>query len=215
MKIPPFLEKFMQKLGQGENKKPMTAKEKWMLFLLSGLLLAVIVFPAGDKKSDGTNDNTALADYRLSADDTGQTEYAPGSGTMTLNQYEVYLSRQLEAILSQIDGAGQVEAWVTLASSSEKIFFQEKDSDTTSLEEADSVGGTRVEETSNIDKTVVTDSSGNPYVVKTLQPEVEGVLIVAEGAGDSTIKKNISEAAQVLFGIDAHRIKVAKKKVEE
>ena len=30
-----------------------------------------------------------------------------------------------------------------------------------------------------------------------------------------SIKKNISEAVQVLFGIEAHRIKVAKKKVEE
>ena len=52
-------------------------------------------------------------------------------------------------------------------------------------------------------------------MVKTLQPKVEGVLVIAEGAGNSVVKKNISEAVEVLFGIDAHRIKVAKKKVEE
>ena len=62
---------------------------------------------------------------------------------------------------------------------------------------------------------MVTDSTGNPYIVKTLQPDVEGVLVVAEGADDSIVKKNISEAVQVLFGIDVHRIKVAKKKAEE
>ena len=51
--------------------------------------------------------------------------------------------------------------------------------------------------------------------MKTLQPEVEGVLVVAEGADSSVVKKNITEAVEVLFGIDAHRIKVGKKKAEE
>ena len=41
------------------------------------------------------------------------------------------------------------------------------------------------------------------------------MLVLAEGAGNGTVKKNITEAVEVLFGIEAHRIKVAKKKVEE
>ena len=190
----------------------LSAKEKWMIFLLLGLLAAVIVFPTekkGNAEISDSGNQSLLKNEERSSMNTNDV------GTMSLSQYEIYLSEKLEEILATIDGAGQVEAWVTLAASSEKIFYLEKDTETASLEEKDSVGGSRIEQKEQVDKTVIKDSSGNPYTVKTIQPEVEGVLVVAEGAGDSFIKKNISEAVEVLFGIDAHRIKVAKKKVEE
>lgn len=212
MKLPVFIEKLLMRLEEKESIKKMSAKEKWMIFLLLGLLAAVIVFPTGKKESA---DLHGLDKQSFEKDEEHSNISAYDVGNMSLSQYEIYLSDKLEAILAEIDGAGQVEAWVTLAGSSERVFYLEKDSDITSLEEHDSVGGNRVEETEHIDKTVVTDTNGNPYIIKTMQPEVEGVLVVAEGAGDSVIKKNISEAAQVLFGIDAHRIKVAKKKLEE
>ena len=215
MKLPSFLEKIKSLLSWKGGQKPLSAKEKWMLFLLFGVLLAVIVFPAGKKESEedgllagggnsGGGENSAKIDItNLSKE------------ILTLKQYEACLSRELEAILSQMDGAGTVQAWVTLGSSGEKILYEEGEHDTTDLQEADSVGGTRSELTENVQQSVLLDSTGNPYIIKTLQPEVEGVFVVAEGAGDSTVKKNISDAVQVLFGIDAHRIKVAKKKVEE
>ena len=223
MKLSALIEKIAKALKGNHNRKPLSTQEKWLLLLLSGVLLAVIIFPLGKDKSGVTDGSSILngaggslfGEERDTEAQTASELYLSGSGNMTLNQYEVYLSRKLEEIITQIDGAGKVEAWVTLKSSSEKIFFEEKESDITSLEEADSVGGTRSEETNSTKRAVVTDNSGNPYIVKTLQPEVEGVLVVAEGAGDSIIKKNISEAVEVLFGIDAHRIKVAKKKVEE
>lgn len=190
----------------------LSAKEKWMIFLLLGLLAAVIVFPTEKK---GNAEITDSGNQSLLKNEERASMNTNDVGTMSLSQYEIYLSEKLEEILATIDGAGQVEAWVTLAASSEKIFYLEKDTETASLEEKDSVGGSRIEQKEQVDKTVIKDSSGNPYTVKTIQPEVEGVLVVAEGAGDSFIKKNISEAVEVLFGIDAHRIKVAKKKVEE
>ena len=223
MKLSALIEKIAQVLKGNHSRKPLSTQEKWLLLLLSGVLLAVIIFPTGKKNGGMVGDSSVTEGVGGSLFGTESSkeaqmdseQYLTGIGAMTLNQYEVYLSRKLEEIIAQIDGAGKVDAWVTLKSSSEKVLYEEKDNDTSSLEEADSVGGTRSEETNSIDKTIVTDNNGNPYVVKTLQPEVEGVLVVAEGAGDSIIKKNISEAVEVLFGIDAHRIKVAKKKVEE
>ena len=190
MKLPLILEKA-------------TAKEKWMLFLLVGLLLAVIIFPTGKTQSISAKEDS---DYAISK---------TYSNEMTISQYEMYLSQKLEEILTQIDGAGNVQAWVTIASGKEQVFVRESDKEEHKLEESDSTGGTRKEEDRKIKESVLKDSSGNPYIVKTIQPEVEGVLVVAEGAGDSVIKKNISEAVQVLYGIEANRIKVAKKKVEE
>ena len=210
MKLPEFLRELIQRFGKSEHTKQMTAKEKWMLFLLAGLLLAVIFFPTGEKDT-----NALIGDKEAGKQEQEGSQMISAGTGMSLNQYEIYLSEQLEDILSEIDGAGEVQAWVTLAGSSEKVLMHERNYEESLLQEADSVGGTRTEEKNDVNETVITNSSGEPYVVKTLQPKVEGVLVVAEGAGNSVVKKNLSEAVEVLFGIDAHRIKVAKKKVEE
>ena len=39
---------------------------------------------------------------------------------------------------------------------------------------------------------------------------VEGVLVVAQGGGDSRVASNISAAVQALFDIPAHKIRIAK-----
>lgn len=202
MKFGSFFKSLADRLH--ENTKPLSDRDKWLLLFLFGVLLAVIVFPM-EKKQTASKQET-------------QTETQTTIATaqkMNMSQYEAYLSKQLEMILQEMDGVGQVQAWVTLESGEEKVLYQEKNSKTSKLEEADSVGGTRVEESQNVEKTTVVDSGGNPYIIKTIQPKVEGVLVLAEGADDSEIKKNIMEAVEVLFGIDVHRIKVAKKKVEE
>ena len=55
MKLPEFLRELIQRFGKSEHTKQMTAKEKWMLFLLAGLLLAVIFFPTGEKDTNVFN----------------------------------------------------------------------------------------------------------------------------------------------------------------
>ena len=45
-------------------------------------------------------------------------------------------------------------------------------------------------------------------------PAVQGVLIVAEGADDPLIVKDITEACEALFSISVHKIKVVKMKEE-
>ena len=171
MKLPEFLGKLIQRFSKSEHTKQMTTKEKWMLFLLVGLLLAVIFFPTGEK-----NTNALIKSKEEGKQEQGGSEFiSAGTGT-SLNQYEIYLSGRLEEILSEMDGAGKVQAWVTLAGSSEKVLVQERDYEESLLQEADSVGGTRTEEKNDVNETVITNSSGDPYVVKTLQPKVEGLL---------------------------------------
>ena len=55
------------------------------------------------------------------------------------------------------------------------------------------------------------ETEGNqstPYVVKTIFPKVEGVVVVAEGAGTGKVTQHITEAVQALFNIEIHKIKV-------
>lgn len=191
-------------LQKKEDGKQMSKKEKWILFLLVGLLFVVIWMPMEEKKENAT----------LTVDNLGnEANITPIRADY--QTYETYLSEQLGSILQEIDGAGNVEAWVTIAESEEKIVYLEGTKDTSLLQEEDSEGGIRKEEKKTNNQTVLVDSKGEPYVVKTIQPKVEGVFVVAEGADDSVVKKNITDAIEVLFDIDVHRIKVAKKKMED
>ena len=50
----------------------------------------------------------------------------------------------------------------------------------------------------------------NAYLTTGRRMEVEGVVVCAKGAGNGKVAKNISEVIQALFGIEAHKIKIAK-----
>ena len=59
-------------------------------------------------------------------------------------------------------------------------------------------------------ESVYRTQSGNsdPFVKKTLMPKVEGVLIVAQGAGNGEVNRMLTASAEALLGIEAHRIVV-------
>ena len=81
--------------------------------------------------------------------------------------------------------------------------------------EQDSSGGSRVKENnSNEDTTVLIDGDeGNtPYITKEVYPEVEGVVVIAQGSGTGTVDLDILTAVQVLFNVPAHKIKIMKMK---
>ncbi len=46
----------------------------------------------------------------------------------------------------------------------------------------------------------------------TIAPDVEGVVVIAQGGGTLSVQENIIEAIQVLFDIDANKIKIVKMK---
>lgn len=84
-------------------------------------------------------------------------------------------------------------------------------------EEQDAAGGARTVNTSNTEYRTIyrEDTGGDPFVVKTITPKVEGVLVVAEGAGKGNMAGEITQIIQALFGVEAHRIKVLENKERE
>ncbi|HHX62065.1 MAG TPA: stage III sporulation protein AG [Epulopiscium sp.] len=127
--------------------------------------------------------------------------------------YEVEMEKRLKAILKKMQGVGEVEVMITITYGKEIILAQDVTSQTATTVEEDTDGGTRqvsnYEDQAKIVMQNLNVASGNePVVIKEKQPEIQGVLVIAQGAGNSEVKQSIAESAQILLGIPAHRVTV-------
>ena len=129
------------------------------------------------------------------------------------DRYREELERELTAFLKSIDGVGDVKVMITLRASRELVVEREERTQKRITSEADSSGGTRLVEEVTQENAAIYDTSSQektPYVVKTVYPKVEGVVVAASGVGTGRIRTDISETVQALFGLDAHKVKVLK-----
>lgn len=185
-------------------KKKMT-RDNMIVLALSGILLMVIALPAGKKDATGATESVLLdADGAMMGAD--ETQNAP--------EEEQELERRLEELLSSMEGVGKAKVMLTFASTQEQVVEKDIPSSWSVSEETDSAGGSRHTESRNLEEETlfITDRAGNqvPYVKKTLAAQVEGVTVLAQGGAQPVIQKNITDVIQALFGIEVHKIKVAK-----
>ena len=109
--------------------------------------------------------------------------------------------KELETIISKIRGVGQVDVMVTYYSGMEKALAYETQQESNKKENG--------EETSINKKAVMSD--GAPVVLKNLYPKVKGVVVVAEGAGNVTVKKEIQDAVTTALDVAVHKVCVLEK----
>ena len=103
--------------------------------------------------------------------------------------------RRLSSILEKIDGAGEVDVMISYEETARKNIAYEK---TTSSGD----------EVSYDEKAVLTD--GEPMVINEQYPTVRGVVVIAEGAEDTSVKRALREAVSAVLGVDVHKICVYK-----
>ena len=177
-------------------------KEQLMILLLCGVLLLVIAVPTEDS-------SRSQKASEVQAESGTQSEMAEDVSVSRTRQLE----RQLKSILSQVEGIGRTEVMLTLKSEGRKII--EKDLEQSQGKEEDQGGETAVlsDQAASSESTVYQrDAQGNelPYVTEELEPEIAGVLVIAQGAGNPSVVAEITEAVMALFGVEAHKIKVMK-----
>lgn len=177
--------------------KNMKKTDKYLILLGVGILVVVLSWPSG---SDSAKQSVP------------DGEKNPISETASAENYEERIESRLEEILSRAEGAGKVEVMVTLKSSEEKIVQEDTSLSTKKSEETDSSGASRKQEEITEGRDTFTFGSGeDPYVLKELVPEIEGILVLADGADRATVKAEIVDAVQALFPLPAHKIKVLKR----
>lgn len=183
-------------------------KENMVVLALTGVLLMVAALPTDGGKRKEEADTSVPADG-MSGKEQEQGTQSPSAG----------LERRLEKFLSCMDGAGRVKVMITFSSSEEQVVEKDAPSGNVSqTSENDGAGGSRSVMTRQTQESTVyvtgRDGTQSPYVSKTLSAQVEGVTVLAEGGGSRAVQKNITDVIEALFGIEAHKIKVAKLKGE-
>lgn len=123
------------------------------------------------------------------------------------------LETQLEAVLEKIAGVGKTKVFVTYEDQGKLVVEKDRSVSEELVQEMDSNGGTRTTTTNrNEDKTVY-DEKESPYVIQEISPTVKGILVVAQGGDDPTVKKQIQQTIEALFGLDSHKISIMKMEV--
>lgn len=184
-------------------------KDQLIVILLFGILLLVIVIPT--KKTPQVSQKGSQTEKNTQKN-TQRNSDSTDAGTNA--QYIDQMEARLETMLKQVEGVGKVKVMLTVKGTGEVIVEKDKPQTQSQVSESDSNGGSReTTENSWEESTVyIQNEEGNkvPYVAKELEPEIEGVLIIAQGGGNAAVVKNICDAVQALFRVEIHKIKVMK-----
>lgn len=108
-----------------------------------------------------------------------------------IDRYVSVLEDKLETCLKKVSGAGNVSVIISVASGKEQVVATER--------KTDKEGGV-------VENPIMV--GGKPFVIKESYPEIVGVVIVADGANNLSVKMSLLNAAQVFLSIDEQKIKV-------
>ncbi|HHV45553.1 MAG TPA: sporulation stage III protein AG [Tissierellia bacterium] len=161
------------------------------------LIIGVMVFILADIMGSGRNKE---ANIIKSVNDESYNNMP--------NDYTTVLERKLEDILSRLKGVGEVKVMITLEETEEVVpaFNTTKNNENT--KETDSQGGTREIIREDMTIQVVTGDEGSPIVLKEIKPTIRGVIVIAEGADDLSVKEMLYEAVKTALGIPGNRVEV-------
>lgn len=173
-------------------------REQWLICGLAGLLLLVIAAPVKQKEQKKTQEKTTVSQTQEQTDDQIRQSY----------------EKQLESVLSQVEGVGAVQVAVAMESTGKKQVEKDSPEDTSTSSEKGDSGTQRSSQTVTTGETTVYEDTGDggqtPYISSSTYPEIRGVIVVAQGGGNPVIVQQIQEAVIALFHVEAHEIKVIK-----
>jgi len=140
-------------------------------------------------------------------DEKGGTEFS---------DIESEFEDRLKNMLEKVVGVGAVDILVTVESTEETVVQLNEKQMQTITDETDRNGAKRhITDISKDGQVVLYEvSSGvqSPIMVKKIKPKIRGVLIVAKGAENATVKRLVAEAVSSGLDVPFHRISVLPRK---
>ena len=177
-------------------------KEQLLTAVLVVVILLLAFWPSAADHEEQEKQQTEEVQTQVEATETNADERKK-------------LEDDLKRILLQVDGVGEVDVAVTMESTGRKLVEKDVPLSESSVDETGNGTNSKKESKNSEEATVYlenADGTKAPYVVEETMPVVRGVLVVAQGADDPQVVAEIKEAAMALFHLEAHKIKVMKKK---
>ena len=187
---------------EGNNKK----KIENLVFLVVILIITVVAINAiwnGNSKKNKQDENSQNS--KQLAQNMNNTTIETSSNTSK------ELEKNLETILSRIQGVGEVKVFINYSESSEIIPMYNESAKNSNTEETDTQGGIRkIQEQDSQKEIIYKEENGEkvPITKKVVEPKVQGAIITAKGAGDVNIKTSIIQAVEAVTGLATHKIQV-------
>lgn len=156
--------------------------------------------------------------FKVKGTDASQKETVPKaivSGNLAVSGESEDESR-LKVLLSQMKGVGNVDVMITYTTSSENVPAYDTKKNQSGTQEKDSGGGTRNISQEEYDSTLAYEDSSDggkkPVILKEIEPEVKGVLVVADGADNAEVREKICSSVMVVLDVPAHKVQVVQRK---
>lgn len=184
---------------EGNNKKKI---ENLVFFIIILIITIVIINIIWNDKNTSKNVKEVDTNKKLATTNQVQVEQVSKEDT---------LSQKLEAILSQIQGVGEVKVFINYSESSEVVAMYNENSKSSTTEETDTSGEIRkVQETDSQKDIIYQENNGTktPMTKKVIEPKIEGAIITAKGANNIDVKTNIIQAVEAATGLATHKIQV-------
>ena len=187
---------------EGNNKK----KIENLVFLVVILIITVVAINAiwnGNSKKNKQEENSQNS--KQLAQNINNIAIETSSSTSK------ELEKNLETILSKIQGVGEVKVFINYSESSEIIPMYNEASKNSNTEETDTQGGIRkIQEQDSQKEIIYKEENGEkmPITKKVVEPKVQGAIITAKGASDVNIKTSIIQAVEAVTGLATHKIQV-------
>lgn len=108
--------------------------------------------------------------------------------------YIAQMENKLVTVLGNIEGCGKVSVAISYSADGKKVYAYEI--------------ATKQEGNTTLQTSTLITVKGEPLLVQTLNPQILGVVVVADGANDPLVRYKIKQAVVTLLDIDSCCVQV-------
>ena len=174
-----------------DNKKKIENMVEFIIILIITIIVINVIWN-GDKKE--TKDDVSDDSKKLASVSENTVEN-------TSNVEEDDMEKDLENILSKINGVGEVKVLITYSQTSQIIPIYNEETSQKDTEEKDTNGGERKTVEKDVKKDIIyKEENGEkvPITQSVVSPKIQGAIITAKGASNAEVKTNIIEAVEAV-----------------
>lgn len=146
------------------------------------------------------------------ADYGGKTDSVKKDDSISLQNYKYQLEKEVAGFIKEIDGVGEARVMISFEAGEENVYAQKEKSSTDSSSDTNASNQSESNHLTYENEYVIIDNSGEEtaLIEKVLQPTIQGVAVVCDGADDISVVAAVTNSVSVVLNVPTHKICVTK-----